>query len=250
MRGRGELEAARAGLLCSPPHSSETPHFAPRAHLLPTPRGAEGGQLWQAPAACQPEGSPPPRGGRRECRLLSATAPAPPRHLEQAGEAAARAPGNRRGSLGGPQGQSQETILRKKLGRRTSWANLGDLSGGGVEGTPTHFYQDSGGRGDGDRLGDHVRRPRHREWGWGGDGDLDMEGRSFRAARLSSGSGQRRPRCRQHGIRGYPRRYHPPPALGPCSTGRTELWLGPPGRHPTVTGSLSTPSVLPLILQG
>ena len=76
---------------------------------------------------------------------------------------------------------------------------------------------------------------------------------SFRAARFSSGSSQSRPRYRQYRIsRGgrCPRRYHPPPVLGPRCTGRTVLWLGPPGRHPTVTGSLSTPSVLPLILQG
>lgn len=52
------------------------------------------------------------------------------------------------------------------------------------------------------------------------------------------------------GFGGCPRRYHPPPALGPRSTDRTVLWLSPPGLHPTVTGSLSTPSVLPLILQG
>lgn len=41
-----------------------------------------------------------------------------------------------------------------------------------------------------------------------------------------------------------------PPGPSPRSTGRTELWLGPPGRHPMVTRSLSTPSVLPSILQG
>lgn len=110
--------------------------------------GAEGCQLQQAPAASQPKGSPPPRGGRSKCRLLCAPAPAPPWHLEQAGEAAAGVPRNRRGLLGGPRGQSQKTILRKKVDRRTSWTNPGVLSGGGVAETPTVFYQDSGGRGE------------------------------------------------------------------------------------------------------
>lgn len=81
---------------------------------------AEGCQLRQAPAASQPKGSPPPRGGRSKCRLLGAPAPAPPKHLEQAGEAAAGVPRDRRGLFGGPRGQSQEAILRKKLDRRTS----------------------------------------------------------------------------------------------------------------------------------
>lgn len=105
------------------------------------------------------------------------------------------------------------------------------------------------GRG-GSGLGDHVRRPCRREWGWGGNPDVERP--SFRTARFSSGSGQSRPRYRQYRIwvGGCPRRYHQPPVLGPRSTGRTVLWLGPPGRHPTVTGSLSTPSVLSLILQG
>lgn len=158
------------------PIQQRAPHSAPRAHLLPTLESAEGGPPGQAPATRQPEGSPPPRGGRSQCRLRGAPTPAPPGHPEQAGEAAARAPGNRRGSLGGPKGLSQEMVLRKKLGRGTSSANLRDLSGGGVEGTPTHFYQDSGRRGEGDGPGDHVQRHRHREWGWGGDQDLDMEG--------------------------------------------------------------------------
>lgn len=41
-----------------------------------------------------------------------------------------------------------------------------------------------------------------------------------------------------------------PPAPSPHSAGRAVLWQGPPGRHHTVTGSLSTPSVRPSILQG
>lgn len=36
----------------------------------------------------------------------------------------------------------------------------------------------------------------------------------------------------------------------PRSAGPAVFWMGPPGRHPTVTGSLSTPSVRPSILQG
>ncbi|XP_044941930.1 translation initiation factor IF-2-like [Mustela putorius furo] len=48
------------------------------APLLPTPREAGRAALAQAPAARQPEGSPPPRGGRGGCRLFGSSTPAPP----------------------------------------------------------------------------------------------------------------------------------------------------------------------------
>lgn len=63
--------------------------------------------------------------------------------------------------------------------------------------------------------------------------------------------GKSKARCRIYGTSGgCPRLYHPPPAPGSPGAGRAVLGLGPPGRHPTVTGSLSNPSVRPSILQG
>lgn len=77
--------------------------------------------------------------------------PGPAWAADHAGEAAASPPppGSRRGSLGGPQRPSQETALGNELGKGTFGADVGDLSRGGVKGTPTHFNQDSGGLGKG-----------------------------------------------------------------------------------------------------
>lgn len=83
---------------------------------------------------------------------------------------------------------------------------------------------------------------------FGGDWGLNNEGQSCTAARLSSGSGPCRPDADNVAFRGASCAL--PPTPGPRSAGRAVLWLGPLGRHPTVTGFLSTPFTRPSILQG
>lgn len=119
--------------------SATRPPLRPPAGFLPTPGGAlgaEGQPTPRAPTSRQPERSPPPRGGRGECRPLGAPAPAPPGCLEPAGEAAARV-GSPRRHLERLQGPSQETAPRKKLGRGILGETWGIFPE--VEGTPTHF---------------------------------------------------------------------------------------------------------------
>ena len=58
--------------------SSETPTWPCARFPLLAPGEARRAALAKAPAARQPEGSPPPRGGRRGCRLRGSSAPAPP----------------------------------------------------------------------------------------------------------------------------------------------------------------------------
>lgn len=156
-RGRGAPEQGAPGSSVHAHRSERRP--LPRGRVafpLTERRGAEGWGGLARPGRRQPEGSPPPRGGRSECRLLGAPAPAPPGRPQHAGEAAARAPGNQRKFRGASQKPPQERAPWEKLGRGTSWANLGDLSGGGAQGTPALFYQGSGGRSEADGLGDHV----------------------------------------------------------------------------------------------
>lgn len=152
-RGRGAPEQGAPGSSAHA-HRLERRPLARGRVASHSPRGARG--RGGRPGRRQPEGSPPPRGGRSECRLLGAPAPAPPGRPQQAGEAVARAPGNQRKFRGGSEEPPQERAPWEKLGRGTSWVNLGDLSAGGAQGTPTLFYQGSGARSESDGLGDHV----------------------------------------------------------------------------------------------
>lgn len=101
-------------------------------------------------------------------------------------------------------------------------------------------------------LGDRASRPRHRSGGGAGTGvgGLDLKERNCAADRLRSGSGQPGGPRENVWDSGVPEALPPAPGPGPRTAGRAVLRLGPPGRHPTVTGSPSTPSVRPSILQG
>lgn len=106
---------------------------------------AEGCQLQQAPAASQPKGARPLGEGVASTGSLGAPAPAPPTHLEQAGEVLPGSPVQDSGVL-------RDNHRKRSSGRRWTGGLLGQtpgvLSGGGVAETPTVFYQDSGGRGE------------------------------------------------------------------------------------------------------
>ena len=185
------------------------PHFA-RRNQLPAPGALAG------PDRCQPAGSPPPRGGRSECRLLGDPALARPRRPEQAGEAAASAPGARGDSSGvlrdhprkrRPQEAGQRDFLGKPGGPSRGWGHPHisiRIQEGGARGTdcePTsHDLVLRGGGGV--------------PWGWG----LNSERRRRPAARLSSGSAPSRPDTDSAEFRGCPRRRpHPRPPQGRLS---------------------------------
>lgn len=108
-RGGGGPGAGRAGL------SGETPAWP----CVPVPLLAPGEARRAAPAkGRQPEGSPPPRGGRSWCRLRGSSAPAPPaRRLGQVRRPRGQPPTP--GAEGDPSGVLGERPRKRPCG--TSW---------------------------------------------------------------------------------------------------------------------------------
>lgn len=170
-RGRGPGAAAR-GPSAHPPLQRDPPLARTRAAAR-AGEARRGGRRPRAPAS--PRGARPLGEGGASA---GSSGPLPRPRLDARSRQVRpppKPPGSRRGSLVGRQGPSQENGPPEEAGEETSWADLGDLSGGGVERTPTHFYQDSVGW---VRGVDWVRRPTTSSsrggvgvgWGWGGEG--------------------------------------------------------------------------------
>lgn len=223
------------------------PHRSSQTALCPAEPAPRSGAL-AGPGPLPARGEPSPRGGCSQCRLPGDPAPPLPQRPEQAGEATASAPGSRRGSLRGSSGTTLGNDAPQEAGK-------GDFLG--KPGGPFRRWghprisiriQQGGARGmDWDTTSDDLvlRGGGGVQWGPG----LNSRGRRRPAARPSSGSAQSHPETDSTEFRGCLRhRSHPRPPQG--RPGWAGLWLGPAGRHPTVTGSLSTRSVRPSVLQG
>lgn len=240
-RGRGQCvqEAGCAGLF-RPSLLAARPPLCPRP---PSPlRERRGG------AAGPAGGSPPPRGGRGECKLLCAPAWAPPGHSGLAGEEPRAIPGG-----GGPGGgeRSSWTIPRDHFWKRPS----GRSWGGGLLGHTWGIFPEVGSRGH-PHISTRIQEGGATRWtgvtashnlvigdgggvgGWTGRDEVAL--RPDSAPEVSKAWAP----CRQYGILGVPE------VLPPALQCRPSCGLAGPSRPPSHSHRIPEPlSVRPSVLQ-